>query len=214
MTTHQLLRPTLLGLTAALVAATGSLLVPQAAQAAPPPTAPHRVVHDDTVGDVVVYRDGADVPSGRADHASADITRTVVDHRAHRLVVRATLADLRRRSGLRFMVVEVRTPARTYLATLDYGRTPTTPDRVDLTTFRGRDVPCSGTSWRARSRTDVVRLSIPRSCLQDPAWVKVGVGVGHSTRDFGRLFADDSRLEATLRPSHLATGPRQPHQVG
>lgn len=71
----------------------------------------------------------------------------------------------------------------------------------------GRDsARCAGLRTRIDYTADTVRVRIPRSCLSDPRWVRVG-SAGSSLQR-GYLYADDARLRGRLDQDDLAFGPR------
>jgi hypothetical protein len=203
---------------AALLAATAlaPVLATPANAAAPSSTrsehharADHRVVHHDARRDVV----RVDLASGTSRPAprerDTDITRTVVDHRAHRLVVRAKPRHVSR-SGYRFMVAEILAPdRRRFTLTVDYSTTPI-DSRVSLERFAsGRSVKCAQLSWSIRRQARLVVASVPTACLGDPRWVRVGVALTAATRNLKTAWADDSRARGRIGDRHLKLGPRQ-----
>ena len=181
------------------------------------PTAVHaeQVVTEDAVADVVTV---GPTEEGEADLANvvptpenltADVVRTVVDHRASRLRVRIDLRELGRARQY-FAVLRVRTPAGTFeVETDNLGRRP----QVDMTR-RGRSVECPrlrAVGDRAAARATV---TIPASCLGDPRWVQVGVGVVElTTRTTPEgveevvVLADDAHRAGEVR-DRIALGPK------
>lgn len=191
---------------AAAPARTASTLSPQLIRAAP-----HTVRHLDATRDVALFdpESRSDTPSPLPANRSTDIVSTVVQHRARRLAVRVELRNTAR-SGYRFVVAGLRTPADEHFdILLDYSRRPAS-GRVEVTGSRGRPVSCPGRSWSLDPATAHVRVSVPRSCLGDPRWVRVGVGTTAVSRDFDSIRGDDSRRDGLAR-NRLVLGPRQPH---
>ncbi len=143
------------------------------------------------------------------DNTTADVVRTVVDHAASRLRVRIDLRELGR-SRTYFAVLRVRTPTGTFEVETDHlGRRPQT----DITR-RSRAVECPrlrAANDRAAARATI---TIPTSCLGDPRWVQVGVGVASvetgTTAEGAEeavVFADDAHRAGEIR-DRIALGPK------
>ncbi|GAB2864659.1 hypothetical protein [Nocardioides pacificus] len=165
------------------------------------PIAAHaeRVVAQDPAGDVI-YQDVNEMDEEEGplavtpDNTAVDITRTIVNHRAHRLRLTMRLRDLRSR-GLLYTAFEVSTPKQTYalIAVRHGGR------RTNVQTFletRGSEVKCRGLRVSLDSQTDAVTASVPSKCLNSPRWVKIGaatytVKVKADGTDV-RSFSDDA----------------------
>jgi len=180
------------------------------------PAAAHaeKVVTDDAVGDVVTLgptEPGEDdlanlVPA--PDNTTTDVVRTTVDHTGSRLRIRIDLHELGD-ARLYFAGVRVRTPRGTYEVEIDdLGRKP----KPELT--RRGAVECS----RLRADTDAatarVVVTIPTTCLEDPRWVQVGVGVASGemmTNADGAeeivVHGDDAHRAGDVR-NRIALGPK------
>lgn len=142
------------------------------------------------------------------DNTTVDVVRTVVDHDTRRLRVRVDLRELGRDRQY-FAVLRVRTPAGTFeVETEHLARRP----EADLTRH-GRRVECArlrAVSDRASSRATV---TVPASCLGDPRWVQVGVGVAVLTTATTAegveevvVLADDAQRVGDVR-DRIALGP-------
>ncbi|MGA8209735.1 MAG: hypothetical protein WB441_05530 [Nocardioidaceae bacterium] len=76
-------------------------------------------------------------------------------------------------------------------------------------TVRGRESePCAGLRTAIDYRRNTVRVVVPRDCLSDPRWVRVGGGGGSLVGS--TLFADDA-LRAGSIGHDLRLGPRLQH---
>lgn len=156
--------------------------------------------HHDARQDVVsvVYDDdGAAVTTIDPDNETADITRIVAHHAARRVLVDVFLRDL---SLDRYTNVDVRlqTPRGNYLALVTQGRY----DRGSVMLMRGDDfVSCSRTAAFYRPRLDKVRVQVPRSCIEDPRWVRVA-----ATFTSFDVPEDGAPQEPTFHDDALATG--------
>ncbi len=169
----------------------------------------HRVVHHDARGDVVLFNEKTEKRAPAPDDRATDITTTLVDHRAHRLVVHTRVRHLSR-AGYRFLISEIRTSdGRHYELDLDYSAHPIGA-RVSLVRSPGTDVRCPGASWAINRSANRVDASIPSSCLGDPRWVRVGVAMVGAPLDLETSWGDDSRAEGRIGDRHLKLGPRQP----
>jgi hypothetical protein len=69
----------------------------------------------------------------------------------------------------------------------------------------GRDRTCRGLRTHIDYSAGTVLAVVPRHCLSDPRWVRVGAGSGMLTGD--RLYADDVSLAGRVEHD-LAYGPR------
>ena len=167
-----------------------------------PARADHRIVHHDARHDVVHVDFKSETHRPAPHDRATDITRTVVDHQAARLVVRARARHLSR-SSYRLMVAEILASNRSrFTLVVDYSTTPI-DSRVSLERFAsGREVNCSGASWSINWPAHRVVASVPTTCLRDPAWVRVGVGLtaaphnlkrhGQTTHALGVASATDT----------------------
>lgn len=133
---------------------------------------------------------------GAGSQQNVDITKTVVNHKATKLVVRVKYAELKAKK-VRFASVD--------LMRFDDG--PKLLIAVDTNSvWRGKayllevgsgdEVPCSGLDHTIDYEADTVVTTIPRSCLGDPKWVEVSSfgggyfadaeGVDHNFLDNGQ----------------------------
>jgi hypothetical protein len=127
----------------------------------------------------VARRDPADVGGASLN----DIRRVTVDHRAHKLVVRVRVTDLRRRSqgGPAGLTIRLDTRARRPgpefgLATGLYRGTDFQLLRMRHGRPVGEPLTCRH-DLRLGFASDVVRFEAARSCLGTPRLVRVGVKV-------------------------------------
>lgn len=173
------------------------------------------VVVEDATGDVVTAPsdpfsgDGADELVAAPDHASTDITRTVVDHRAGRLEVTASFRDLRRSFGKRALL-RVRTPQRTWTVVVE-GSGGQTFTAVSS----GPTAGCRGLRTTFDPAADTVSVRVPTACIRDPRWVQVAMlvvssEVRHDPRLGDQLdeYADDPFADGLTDDSGWTMGPR------
>lgn len=120
-----------------------------------------------------------------------DITRLGVDHGADSVVVTVTLRDVGRRDKGTTYDVVLRTRYRLYdvevypgdrgkaeadLASLRAVRDPDAPECGRVLTAHDRE--CAGLVAELSVTAKAVTLTIPRSCLGEPRWVRVGAVSG------------------------------------
>jgi hypothetical protein len=106
---------------------------------------------------------------------NTDITWMLIRHRADRSGVKVQLRDLDRGTG--FTVVRIRTPRRSFAVDLAIAPISSTPRLSINDEATGEPVRCPGRSFDIRRARDTFIIQIPRSCLGDPRWVRMGLGV-------------------------------------
>lgn len=160
------------GLAASTLMLGAAVTAPAAATGDEPPT---RVVLRDGTGDVWKVNMRTSRWTFVGDRPAADVKRTVVSHRPHAVVVRQRYDDLRRigtqrywtgivtRRGDFFLEVTSRNGSRAGRHTLYDG-------------VAGDKRACRRLSHDIDYAADVVRVRVPRSCLDRPKWVRVNIG--------------------------------------
>jgi hypothetical protein len=157
----------------------------------------------DARGDVVAY----DSVTGREwvapSSANGDILRTRIVHNQHAVLVRVNFRALNRRGDFRSDQLRILT-------------NDSLRREVHLVAGPGF---WRGTAWMARPNgrevrcdithsidyaNNVVRIRIPRSCLGNPRWVRVGVGSFWS--DGSLMFFDDAQLNGEIRDQLKLSG--------
>jgi hypothetical protein len=185
------------GLVAALTAT--ALLVPTAAHAG-------KSVHRDAVGDVVSMsmEDESEELTPAPDQKRGDVTRTVANHRAKRVTFKVKMRELPRRASMHGISTRIITKQRSY--SLDIFRPGFGKDAI-LSTRRGKVIECEGLSHARNDKRRTVSFSVPRSCLGDPRWVRLGAGVFHISNGT-KAFLDESHRDGLDRPRNIAVGPK------
>lgn len=167
----------------ALVAA-AAMLVPLV------PTAAHAdsYTHTDAVGDVVSFEGTTDTPAPA--QVNGDIAWTKVRHKSRKIVLTTRYRDLDG-SGYSVHYFAIRTSKMTREVTL-VTFPGHTGGKVMMSKPNGKNVRCHLTrliDYTANTAT----VSVPRSCLGRPRWVKVGAAFATSpSTAFGSGFADDA----------------------
>lgn len=162
-----------------------------------------RAVARDAVHDVVMGEDELVEGGPAPDQAQADIVRTVVRHGARRLVIKVKVQDL---TFGRFRAVYA--SVRTHRA--EHDLTVFALDKVkDFTFSSSRGVPCPGRRMSYSVRKDTVTMSVPRRCLSNAEWVRVGTLLSTSEAGGGRVtYADDGLLAGRIKVTGVAHGAR------
>lgn len=116
-----------------------------------------------------------------------DIRRATVTHRANRVVIRLEVADLR--PGLGHLVAG---RIRTASGDVDFGWSKELGQPVQGGLYPAGGGTCAAPHPTFDTETDVVRVVVPRSCVDQAPWVRVGVGLA-SYVEPSLPFVDDAR---------------------
>jgi hypothetical protein len=144
----------------------------------------------DPAGDVVRY-DASGVPTTVAGTRNGDVVRRTYSHTSTVVKVRVAYRDLARAGSQVALSGTITTSTgktRVFqaFATPDYW-----PGSHYLTDPRGMPVTCSGMRHTFDYTDNVATVTVPRSCLGKPAWVRIGVQ--HTWFDTqGVEYADDA----------------------
>ncbi|MGD9959241.1 hypothetical protein [Nocardioides sp.] len=183
----------------AVVLLLGSSLVAAGCTAADPET---RMSVADPQGDVFVGgpnlggREAVAAPG----NARTDILRTTVEHGDDTVTLRVVLRELR---AMQYLDVSayVRTDrsgsSPWQLSALTYRR----DSSIDL--YGPGESDCPGLGADFDDATDTVTMTVPRSCLDDPAWVQVSVRA--ATMDY-EARGEDRYADAVWEDDALQTG--------
>jgi hypothetical protein len=135
------------------------------------PAAADEAIVRDARGDMIRVEEGGSDPRPAPGATVGDVVRTTFRHTERRVVARTELVALER-TGRRFIVwVDVQNGAR---RTWTVGVEATPRDRDGHTIFmtgRGGDVRCA-VRHRLDYARDMVRVSVPRACLDTPRAVR------------------------------------------
>ena len=170
------------------------------------PSAAHaeRDVHDDRRHDVRRIDTTTDDQTPAPSRTDPDVRRTTVSHRPGRVVVRLEVADLR--AGLGHLVAG---RIRSAGGEVEFGWSQGPGEAMHGGVYLPGGGTCATPDPVFDTAADTVRVVVPRTCLDDPSWVRVGVGLT-SFAGAAILHVDDARSdgvhdEAVLGP-RLAAG--------
>ncbi|WP_299058355.1 hypothetical protein [uncultured Nocardioides sp.] len=167
-------------------------LLATAAAATVAPAAAEVEKYADPVGDT------RQIQQERGPRQAADVVRTRVEHARTTVEVRLELVDL---GGSVYTELRLRTSDRSDYLVRMYRNGRGEPKTLELVGGTG-EVACPGLVGAFRDEEDVTRISIPRPCLGGPRWVRTGASAAASDEGFGRVFADDSRLDGDVRDDY------------
>ena len=190
------------GLRLLAVALPLALLMPATAYA-------EKVVTEDAVGDVLVFEgesfeDALPAP----EQTNIDVVRTAVSHGESRLRVRVQFRALEQQA-YQFTIIGIATADAKYEISVErLGGKPV----ASLSRRRG-DVECRSLKGQVDTSAGVLTASLPTSCLDNPRWVRVGVGAvaldddDAEQPDGGTVYADDAHRAGEIR-ERIASGPK------
>ncbi|MDP3891451.1 hypothetical protein [Nocardioides sp.] len=175
------------------------------------PTAAHagKSVHRDAVGDVVAmtfdFESGSEEVTPAPQQTRGDITRSVVQHRAKRVTFKVSMRALPRKFAMSGLFTRVKTDKRSY--SVDVVRMPGFGKDAILSTRRGKVVECDGLTHERNDKKRFIAFSVPRECLGNPRWVRLGAGVFHMSNG-EKTFLDESHRDGMKNSNSIAVGPK------
>jgi hypothetical protein len=148
----------------------------------------------DTSGDVLK----ASGPSGGAvdpTRAIGDITRTVITHGPSNVKVKVFFRDLQK-VGKIVTIIPVKTDKgyRRFEIVAGPGKYYGT---VTVRNAKDKKVTCK-TTRTIDYAANTALLVVPRKCLSNPRWVRVGAGVLSTQDGFQTIYGDDARTNGTV----------------
>lgn len=159
-----------------------------------------RWTYDDAAGDMTHTVETPTSTSIEAapEQANGDITQVVVDHRRTKVVV--VVRTRSRITGMFFSGVQIRTPGHRFV--LMWMRVPGMGG-ADLIDFGSeKDPRCNGLRQRLIEEKTAIRYSVPRSCLGNPRWLRVGVNLSTTS-----MLTDEGYDDDGLQTGMTLTGP-------
>jgi hypothetical protein len=172
----------LAGCAAAAAAASAVLAMTAAPALADARTAP------DGTGDVWSLMDGTQL----GERVNVDLVQTRFTHDAHRISVKASYTDLVRNTDtIEFAMLMKRPDGKKFVAVFMAGA----DDRngaVQLQRYNGNQVKCAGRSKSIDYAGNEVSISIPRSCVGKPRWIKYEAAAVAFDQAGGDAYIDDA----------------------
>lgn len=164
-------------------------------------------VHLDPAGDMVqIDLEGEEVTPA-PEESEGDITKFVVDHRDDKVVVKATFVDLHTPEAGVLYYLPVKTNEglrRNIILTTD-------PDHRQGQIELSGDDPCNGLKRSISYADDLLTIKLPRSCVSNPKWVKVGLGMMRDSELKGGIpigFIDDAMVDGDFGRDKPQLGPK------
>ncbi|MDP3891449.1 hypothetical protein, partial [Nocardioides sp.] len=156
-------------------------------------------MHRDAIRDVMVMTTGEDNEELTAapDQKRGDITRTVATHRATTVTSKVTMRQLPTKRSGHGVATRIVTNERTYV--VEALRLPGASKSPTLYTARGKVIECDGLDHQRNDKLKTVSFSVPRSCMGNPRWVRIGVGVFRMNHG-PKTFFDDSHRDGLAGP--------------
>jgi hypothetical protein len=155
----------------------------------------------DPKGDVVTITDDVASAVPAPNRRAGDVWRTSVSHTSTSVVIRVTMQAIPTRDWSAF--AEIRTP-RTSFDLVQFKFDGFRGLSFSKTNGSGDEIRCRGKSSRIIGTA--IQFAVPRSCLGNPASVRVGVGVAVYDEDLEIIHADDALrrgIGETIRLSPL-----------
>jgi hypothetical protein len=152
----------------------------------------------DAAGDVLT-EGGSASTAGTLDptRTNGDITRSVITHGPSNLKVKLVHRDLAK-VGRIITVISVKTDKAKNFRRFEivaapgrYYGTVVVHNKAD------KKVSCK-TTRKIDYAANTTLLTIPRRCLGNPRWVRVGAGVITTDNGFGSIYGDDARTNGTV----------------
>lgn len=163
----------------------------------------HETGRTDASSDVVLLHPESDDVTVEEDWANGDITRLRAAHAMHRVKARVQFRDLRKKNvDTLNHVARIRTDAAVFTVHVFAGT-----GSWDGQSFlaRNRVVKCRGLEHDIDYAENTARISVPRSCLGRPKWVRIGA----ATSSFVDA-AEESRFDDALSTGNADEVPDRP----
>jgi hypothetical protein len=165
-----------------------------------------RWTYDDAVGDVTHM---IETPTSMSietvpEQTNGDVTQVAVDHRRTKVVIE--LYTRARITGAFGINAVVRTPGQHYM--LMSFRMPGMGGTQLMTLSDEPDRRCTGLKRKLIADKTAVRLTVPRSCIGDPRWVRVGATLSTFGLFTGEGYDDDALRTASPLFGKTAMSPK------
>ena len=159
-----------------------------------------RWTYDDAAGDLTHT---VDTPTSTSietapEQANGDITQVVVDHRRKKVVV--VVRTRTQITGMFFSGVQIRTPGHQFA--LMWTRMPGMGGAHLIDFGSENDPRCPGLRKKLIEGRTAIRYTVPRSCLHNPRWLRVGVNLSTVS-----MLTDEGYDDDGLQTGMTLTGP-------
>jgi hypothetical protein len=173
------------------------------------PNAAHaeKLVKRDARGDVLLLDDTQTLTPQPA-VKGIDVVKSVVKHTRKKVAVKVKMRDLGRLGATEFAELSavMETDRKPHSAFVFKGGSG--PTGFEL--VRGKKtIKCRGAKKKFSAAKDVVRMSLPRSCVGNPRWIRVTVAVFATNTDFpNEILVEDGLRQGINRKGTLRISPK------
>jgi hypothetical protein len=174
--------------------------------AAAGPAAAQSHTHLDARGDLTSYDMQSEQEAPAPNVKNGDIVRTALHHRQHRIAVRIKFADLRR-AGFRGDIIRVVTNDGVRRDVETFAGPGMWRGEAEMMRPNAQTVDCD-INLRMDYDKNVVTVSFPRSCVNDPRWVRIGVGSFWLQMENEKAYADDAQRDGKISDNGFKLSPR------
>lgn len=158
----------------------------------------------DASGDVMSFPIDDSAPGvAEPTRTNGDVTTMRARHGRYAVVITLTTRDFDPTTPLSGGIFAFKTNKGFHAEAFVFSSHGAAPE-VTLT-VSDRPLRCHGLRGRLDFEANTVRVRVPRSCLNNPRWVRVGAGA--STMDDTRYYADDAQ-SPTVASESITFGPR------
>ena len=165
-------------------------LIPTAAQA-------NRYSFGDAAADVISIAPAATTGTPTPDRVAGDVISSTVNHKRRAVVMRLQYRDLAAETEVEVHLFAIRTNQMKRYVTV-YAAPASVQGKVLMTNPHQKKVRCriaGGIDYTLNTVTVIV----PRSCLGNPRWVRVGMaGIVPGATETDPYFVDDARTTGTI----------------
>ncbi len=146
----------------------------------------------DATGDV--WEADQDTISRSDERINIDLKKSTLTHSESSLDLDAKYADLRRNAKGRFaLTLEIRDNESDYTYGLVLARSGKPQGRASLSDDTGERVRCPDLDHKLSYGKESIALSIPRTCLGEPTWVRARIGAARIKKaDAETVYFDDA----------------------
>ncbi len=156
----------------------------------------------DASGDVLLIHPESDDVKVEGDWMNGDITRLRAVHATHRVKARLAFRDLKKDVDHMRHSLRIRTDDKTFIVYIFANNGSWESESILV--ING-EVDCRGLRHHINYAENTVRVSVPRSCLSRPKWVRVGARTDSFIDEAEEYRLDDALSTGTA--SEVADAP-------